>query len=297
VVPGRKLVYSEKQLSGRTNDHILVMRRHMAGPDLSGTYLGEILAARRAAAALDLRRLDELIERAESAAPVRGFAAALARGTQLAVIAEVKRRSPSKGHLAPHLDAAEIANVYEKAGASCLSVLTDAEFFGGSRSDLIEARAAVDLPVLRKDFTVSLNNVCDARAMGADCVLLIVAALDDSELRDFYDLTVSLGMDALIEVHDEAEAERALALDPILVGVNQRDLTTFEVDQSRAVRVAASLPTTVVRVGESGVRDTADAEALAAAGYDAVLVGETLVTAADTEDALRSLRVPLPTLQ
>ncbi len=269
----------------------------MAGPDLSGTYLGEILAAHRAAAALDRRSLDELIERAESAAPVRAFAAALARGSHLAVIAEVKRRSPSKRHLAPHLDAAEIANVYEKAGAACLSVLTDSEYFGGSRSDLIEARAAIKLPVLRKDFTVSLNDVCDARALGADCVLLIVAALDDAELRDFYALTTSLGMDALIEVHDEAEAERALELEPVLVGVNQRDLTTFEVDRSRAARVAASVPATVLRVGESGVRDAADAETLAAAGYDAVLVGEMLVTAEDTEAALHTLRVPFPTLQ
>ncbi len=264
----------------------------MAGPDLSGTYLGDILAAHREAAALDERSLDELIERVESAAPVRGFANTLRKSSALSVIAEVKRRSPSKGVLALRLDAAEVANVYEKAGAACLSVLTDSPHFGGSRRDLIEAREAVRIPVLRKDFTVSLNDICDARAMGADCVLLIAAALDDVEMRDFHALALQLGMDAMIEVHDESEAERALVLAPRIIGVNQRNLHTFEVDQQRAVRVAASLPDSVLRVAESGVRGGSDAVALASAGYDAVLVGEALVTADDPGAVLNSLRVP-----
>ncbi|MFV1990641.1 MAG: indole-3-glycerol phosphate synthase TrpC [Acidimicrobiales bacterium] len=264
----------------------------MAGPDLSGTYLGDILAAHREVAALDERDLDDLIERVESAVPARGFADALAKNSVLSVIAEVKRRSPSKGSLAPYLDAAEVANIYEKAGASCLSVLTDSAHFGGSRRDLMEARESVRIPVLRKDFTVSLNDICDARAMGADAVLLIAAALDDAELRDFHALSRQLGMDAIIEVHDESEAERALGVGPGIIGVNQRNLHTFEVDQQRAVRVAASLPDSILRVAESGVRVTRDAEALAAAGYDAVLVGEALLTANNPDAVLNSLKVP-----
>ncbi|HNH37197.1 MAG TPA: hypothetical protein PK912_02055 [Microthrixaceae bacterium] len=155
------------------------------------------------------------------------------------------------------------------------------------------ARAAVSVPVLRKDFTVSANDVCDARLMGADCVLLIVAALSDGELGELSALAVQIGLDVLVEVHDEAELERALATTAgDLVGVNQRDLVTFEVDTARAVRVAAAMPAGTVRVAESGVRGRDDALALAAAGYHAVLVGEHLVTAADPGAALAALRVP-----
>ncbi len=219
------------------------------------------------------------------------------------MIAEVKRRSPSKGPLAVDLDPAALAEQYLAGGASCLSVLTDVEHFGGSAADLAAARAAVPLPVLRKDFTVCANDVCDARIMGADCVLLIVAALDDAELTDFAALARVLGIDVLVEVHDEAELERALAaLGPlggphgsdVVIGVNQRDLVTFSVDQVRAVRVAAAMPEGMVRVAESGVRGRGDAEALAAAGYDAVLVGEHLVTSGDPAGAIRDLRVPTP---
>jgi indole-3-glycerol phosphate synthase len=206
------------------------------------------------------------------------------------VIAEVKRRSPSKGLLAPHLDPATLARDYERGGASCLSVLTDVEFFGGSPVDLQAARAACELPVLRKDFTVSLLDVCDARLMGADCVLLIAAALDDAELRDFAALATELHLDALVEIHDEAELERALAVGAGLIGVNQRDLVTFEVDTARAVRMAPQMPATVVRVAESGVRGFGDAMELAGAGYHAVLVGEALVTAPDPELAVAALR-------
>ncbi len=260
-----------------------------------GTYLDGILEHHRRRAAADPRRTDQLVEQAAGMEPARGFAAALRGGDRLRVIAEVKRRSPSKGPLAPDLDPASLARAYEEAGAACLSVLTDGEHFGGSADDLAAARAAVRLPVLRKDFTVCPNDVVDARLMGADCVLLIAAALDDAELSDFDALAAEVGLDALVEVHDEEELERAVAHTRArLVGVNQRDLVTFEVDQQRAVRVAGAMPEGAVRVAESGVRGRGDAVALAAAGYDAVLVGEHLVTAGDTVGALRELLVERP---
>jgi indole-3-glycerol phosphate synthase len=252
------------------------------------TYLDRIAAAHRRAAAADDRPLPELIDTAGASPPARPFTAALRR-SGLSVIAEVKRRSPSRGPLAVDLDPAHLAKVYETAGAACLSVLTDAEFFGGSPEDLRAARRACELPVLRKDFTVSERDVCDARIIGADAVLLIVAALDDGELSRFHGLARRLALDALVEVHDEAELEKALALEPDLIGVNQRDLVTFEVDHERAARLAPLIPDGVVRVAESGVRDATDTARLAAAGYDAVLVGESLVTAPDPGAALQSL--------
>jgi indole-3-glycerol phosphate synthase len=231
-----------------------------------------------------------LVAEARAQSLPRGFAAALRDAEGLAVIAEVKRRSPSKGDLAADLDPAALAQAYEQGGATCLSVLTDAEFFGGSPDDLRAARAATRLPVLRKDFTVSPADVCDARIMGADAVLLIAAALDDDELADLHTLALDIGLDALVEVHDEAELDRALAAGAHLVGVNQRDLVTFEVDDERAVRVGAAIPPTVVRVAESGVRGPDDAAALADAGFDAVLVGELLVTSGDPAAAVELLR-------
>jgi indole-3-glycerol phosphate synthase len=281
-------------------------------PEAAGatTYLDRIVAAHRAAAAADTRPLAGLVDAARAQPPTRGFGAALraaarpgpagARadaGTALdartiAVIAEVKRRSPSKGDLAPDLDPAAVARAYERGGAACLSVLTDVGFFGGSVADLQAARAATALPVLRKDFTVSAADVCDARIMGADAVLLIAAALDDAELADLHALSLGLGLDALVEVHDEDELDRALAVGATLVGVNQRDLVTFVVDPDRAVRVAAAMPASVVRVAESGIQGPGDARALAAAGFDAVLVGESLVTAGDPAAAVAALRRP-----
>ncbi len=224
--------------------------------------------------------------------PPRGFRAALVASNELAVIAEIKRRSPSKGDLAVALDPGETAMEYVAGGAACLSVLTDEDHFGGSAADLAAALAAVPVPVIRKDFTVDPRDVCDARIMGADCVLLIVAALDDAELLDFAALAREVGLDALVETHDEAEVERALAVGADLVGVNQRDLITFQVDQERAVRVAAALPAGVVRVAESGVRNADDARILADAGYHAVLVGESVVTSGDRAAAVAVLRVP-----
>lgn len=254
------------------------------------TYLDDILATHRRAAREGGRDLDALLAKAGQEPPTRGFKDALRASDAIAVIAEVKRRSPSKGLLAPGLVPGVIAKAYAEAGAACLSVLTDQEFFGGSADDLAEARQAVQLPVLRKDFTVCAEDVCEARLMGADALLLIVGALSGSELAEFLELARRLQFDALVEVHDEGEAEVALALGADLVGVNQRDLVTFEVDTNRAVRVAACLPSTVVRVAESGIRDHADVRRLADAGFDAVLVGEALVSAPDPGAALVALQ-------
>jgi indole-3-glycerol phosphate synthase len=207
------------------------------------------------------------------------------------VITEIKRRSPSRGALNQNLDPTQIAQQYEQGGASCLSVLTDQDFFGGSTEDLQQAHSSVALPVLRKDFTVSSNDVCDARIMGADCVLLIVAALSVQELTEFKKLADELSLDTLVEVHDEPELEIALNIGASMIGVNQRDLKTFEVDHQRAVRMAAQMPASVVRVAESGVRTRADAQSLRDAGYHAILVGESLVTSNDIATSVRELRV------
>jgi indole-3-glycerol phosphate synthase len=260
---------------------------------LSATYLDRILAAHREAAAADRRALDDLVAAAGQMPPARGLRqalAAVADSGELAVIAEVKRRSPSKGDLAADLDPAAVAADYARGGAAALSVLTDADAFGGSPDDLQAARASVSLPVLRKDFTVDARDVCDARLMGADAVLLIVAALADDELARFHELARHLGLDVLVEVHDETELERAMVLGADLVGVNQRDLVTFAVDSARAERMAPLMPDGVVRVAESGVRGPEDARRLADAGYHAVLVGESVVTSGDRTGAVRALR-------
>ncbi|HWL43442.1 MAG TPA: indole-3-glycerol phosphate synthase TrpC [Ilumatobacter sp.] len=255
------------------------------------TYLDKIVARHRDVAAADMRSLDALVAEARELTPTRGFRAALAAADQLAVISEIKRRSPSKGDLNAGLDPAELAATYQRGGATCLSVLTDEEHFGGSAADLQVARSACDLPVLRKDFTVSAHDVVDARLMGADCVLLIAAALSPGEVNEYHALATELGLDVLVEIHDEPEMEVALAAGATLIGVNQRDLVTFQVDHARAVRMGSAFPDTVVKVAESGVRGRADAESLRAAGYDAVLVGETLVTAPDPAAALFDLIV------
>jgi indole-3-glycerol phosphate synthase len=253
------------------------------------TYLDEILARHRATAATDTRSLDVLVSEARDQPTARGFRAALSATDRLAVIGEIKRRSPSKGDLNAGLDPAELARTYERGGAACLSVLTDEEFFGGSVADLQTARGACSLPVIRKDFTVCGHDVADARIMGADCILLIAAALEPDELGELHALAVDVGLDVLVEIHDEAELEVAMAADATLVGVNQRDLVTFRVDHDRAVRVGNVIPDTVVRVAESGVRGPADAHALHQAGFDAILVGETLVTSGDPATAIADM--------
>lgn len=257
------------------------------------TYLDRILARHREVAAADPRDLAEAMAAAAAMTSVRPFAASLRRSTEageLAVISEIKRRSPSKGALNMELDPAVMASRYADGGAAAMSVLTDEEYFGGSVADLQAARSAVHLPVLRKDFTVSELDVCDARLMGADCVLLIAAALTRDELMALHAIADAIGIEVLVEVHDEPELEVALAAGARMVGVNQRDLVTFQVDHERAVRMAGAIPGDVVKIAESGVRDAADARVLQQAGYHAVLVGETLVTSADPSTTLRELR-------
>ena len=256
-------------------------------------YLDKIVQSHREVASRDQRNLDDLAGQASALSSTRGFRARLVQGSResLCVIAEIKRKSPSKGVLHANLDAARIASLYEQGGASCLSVLTDEHFFGGSVEDLQIARASTSLPVIRKDFTVSEFDVLDARLMGADCVLLIAAALTDDELSRFHDLAVQIGLEVLVETHDEHELERALNVGATIVGVNQRDLITFEVDHARAERMASLIPPTVVRVAESGVRNADDARRLRDAGYDAVLVGESIVTSSDPVAAVRDLKV------
>jgi len=258
------------------------------------TYLDDIVAYHRARALADGRTSAEVARAVEAAPEPRPFVESLrshraAAAGGIAVIAEVKRRSPSKGDLAPGLDPAVVAAAYERGGAACLSVLTDEAHFAGSAEDLVSARRAVAIPVLRKDFTVCERDVLDARAMGADAVLLIVAALDDLELASFTRVASEVGIAALVEVHDEVELERAIVAGASLVGVNQRDLRSFAVDTERAERVGAAIPAGVVKVAESGVRGAADAARLGAAGFDAVLVGESLVRAADAAAAVREL--------
>jgi indole-3-glycerol phosphate synthase len=258
---------------------------------MTRTYLDDIVAWHRQRAQNDARSFTNLLAEAKSCVPARGFASSIRDTPHLAVIAEIKRKSPSKGDLNASLDPAELALQYQRGGASCLSVLTDSNHFGGSVSDLQVARAACSVPVIRKDFTVDARDICDARIMGADCVLLIAAILSSAEMSSYLELCREVDIDALVEVHDEAELELAMSAGATMVGVNQRDLVTFAVDQARAVRMAPLIPDHVVRVAESGVRGRDDALALRAAGYDAILVGEHLVTSLNPETALTELCV------
>jgi indole-3-glycerol phosphate synthase len=236
-------------------------------------------------AALPFDRLKELAERTPGA--LDGLAALRAPG--VSVIAEVKRRSPSRGALATIADPAALAFDYQSAGAAAVSVLTERRRFGGSLADLDSVRVAVDIPVLRKDFVVSPYQVWEARAHGADIVLLIVAALEQARLVGLLERIESLGMTALVEVHDEAEARRATDAGARLIGVNARNLRTLEVDRDTFARVAPTLPAGVTKVAESGVRGPRDLLAYAAAGADAVLVGEAAVTGGDPRHAVAEL--------
>jgi indole-3-glycerol phosphate synthase len=257
------------------------------------TYLDDIVAQHRSQALLDRRNTQELEASLIGAPPTRDFAAALRsvarRGESVAVIAEVKRRSPKTGALNPGLDPAALAEIYARAGAACLSVLTDGPHFGGSAEDLRAARARIALPVLRKDFTVAEADLYDARAMGADAVLLIAAVLDDHELAIFLTTAEMLGLDALVEVHDEDELDRAVSAGASMIGVNQRDLHTFAVDGERALKLVKEIPDSCLRVAESGIKTRDQVLALIDAGYDGILVGEALVTAPDPGEALLTL--------
>lgn len=231
----------------------------------------------------------ELTRAAGAGDAPRGFARALRSGERPRVIAEFKRASPSKGTIRAGADAAEIARAYAGAGAAALSVLTDREFFAGSLDDLRAARGACGVPVLRKDFVVDPLQVLEARAAGADAVLLIVAALDDARLRELHAAIRALGMDALVEVHDRLELERALAIGAELVGVNNRDLHTFKTDVA-VTRELAPLCRGRTLVSESGLERAETLAALEAVGVHAFLVGEALMREPDPGAALRRLR-------
>ncbi|KUI40335.1 indole-3-glycerol phosphate synthase TrpC [Mycobacterium sp. GA-2829] len=257
---------------------------------MTATVLDSIIEGVRAdvAAREAVVSLAEIKERAQAAKPPLDVFAAL-REDGIGVIAEVKRASPSKGELASIGDPADLARAYEDGGARVISVLTEERRFHGSLADLDAVRAAVSIPVLRKDFIVRPYQIHEARAHGADMLLLIVAALEQPALESLLERTESLGMTALVEVHTEAEADRALQAGARVIGVNARNLKTLEVDRNCFARIAPGLPSNVIRVAESGVRGPADLLAYAGAGADAVLVGEGVVTARDPRSAVADL--------
>ncbi|GDX31343.1 indole-3-glycerol phosphate synthase 1 [Actinomycetes bacterium] len=254
------------------------------------TVLDDILVGVREdlAQRMDAVCLDDLKERAQRMRPASDVFNIL-KGDDVCVIAEVKRASPSRGTIAEIGDPALLACAYEAGGAHCISVLTEERRFGGSLADLAEVRAAVDVPVLRKDFIVSSYQLWEAKVYGADMALLIVAALDQPALISLVERAKSLGLSALVEVHDELEVKRALDAGAVIVGVNARDLKTLEVDRTVFRRLAPMIPESCVRIAESGVRDPHDLIAYAEAGADAVLVGESLVTVKDPRAAVHDL--------
>ena len=236
-----------------------------------------------------VRPLSELRDRARSQAPTRGFVQAMRRKLDAdmpAVIAEVKKASPSKGVIRPDFRPAEIARSYETGGAACLSVLTDVDFFQGSNLFLSEARNACSLPVIRKDFIVDPYQVYEARMIGADCILLIVAALEDAQMIDLANLASELGMDVLVEVHDIDELERALQTDCELIGINNRNLRTFEVSLETTLDMRQAVPPDRILVTESGIGSRADVVRMREAGVHAFLVGESFMREADPGAAL-----------
>ncbi len=233
--------------------------------------------------------MDALAKQArEMAARRRDFAAAL-RQRAPAIIAEMKKASPSRGVLATHFDPAARARDYQRGGAAALSVLTDESFFQGSLADLTAARAAVDLPVLRKDFTLDEYQVVEAAAHGADAILLIVAILDEASIRALRTAAARYAMAALVEVHDDRELDIALAAGADVIGVNNRDLRTFAVDLETSIRLGKRIPAGVLKIAESGIHSPADVARLTAAGFDAMLVGEHLMQSADPAAAIGAL--------
>ncbi len=235
------------------------------------------------------RRLSdsELSERIAGAPKPKSALEVLGRG-QLSMIAEIKRSSPSKGNLSEIPEPDLLAQIYEKSGASVISVLTEERRFNGSLKDFALVRKEVNLPMLRKDFMVSEYLIRESRAFGADLVLLIVAALSESELRDFHALATELGMDVLVEIHDELELERALRISPKILGVNSRNLKTLDVDSSSFDRLLPLIPGSIIKVAESGISNLNDIRRARKAGADAVLVGEALVRSPDPGNTIRS---------
>ena len=240
---------------------------------------------------LAMRRLPlaQIREALESAPAVRNVGKALA-GPEISIIAEVKRSSPSKGALAAIEDPGALASRYEESGANVISVLTERRRFGGSLDDLDAVRTRVEIPILRKDFMVDEYQFLEARAHGADLVLLIVAALSKNQLDDYFQLAKELGMSSLIEVHTHDELERALEISPEIIGVNSRNLKTLDVDSAAFAQLIPRIPTSMVRVAESGISNRSDVEFAQEHGATAILVGEALVRSSDTELAMRELR-------
>lgn len=235
--------------------------------------LEEILETKRSEVAR-LELFESALEMQVGAAPsVRGFEAALRKPSEVSVIAEFKRRSPSAGEINPYAQAAGTASVYEGAGAAAVSILTDEKYFGGSLEDLRAARGAVGVPLLRKDFVLERVQLLEARAAGADAILLIVRALTDAKLSELLDLAGQLGLAAVVEAHDEREIDRALACGARVLGINARDLATFEVDLERSLSLIETIPASVIAIAESGIRGADDAAAAGTAGADAILVG------------------------
>jgi indole-3-glycerol phosphate synthase len=240
----------------------------------------------------------DMVSMASDAPPVRGFIKSLrAKAPGPALIAEVKKASPSKGIIRADFDPVEIAKTYEENGAACLSVLTDEPYFMGCDDYLLSVRPAVSIPVLRKDFMVDAYQIYESRALGADCVLLIMAALSDSEAKEFFDIATSLSMDTLFEVHDDMELERALSLSPQMVGVNNRNLKTLEVSLETGLALSRKMPKGILKVAESGIENRESLQAFHAQGFEAFLIGESLMKSPDIGAATRAILTTIDTEQ
>lgn len=255
------------------------------------TVLDRICADKRAHVAQKKAQvsLTTLEEKAKEQSAPRGFISAL-RSSAPAFITEVKKASPSKGVIREDFDAVTIAKIYEAHGAACLSVLTDEPYFQGKDEYLVAIRGAVSLPLLRKDFMIDPYQIPESRALGADCILIIMAALSDAQAKELYDAATQYGMDVLVEVHDAEELDRALLFHPAMVGVNNRNLKTLDVSLQTGLDLARGMPDTVLRVAESGISSPAEIARFREAGYDAFLVGESLMREADIGAALRKLQ-------
>ncbi len=232
--------------------------------------------------------LADLQKKIDGIAPPRGFRRALT-ATPRALIAEVKKASPSKGIIRPDFDPVAIAQIYAASGAACLSVLTDTPYFHGQDEDLIAVRSHVTLPILRKDFMIDAYQIYESRLLGADCVLLIMAALSDGEAHDFYHLAKSLSLDVLVEIHDAEELERALLFSPDMIGVNNRNLKTLNVDLNTGLSLAPRMPNSALKVAESGLYTADDVARFESAGYGAFLIGESLLRQPDIGSATRAI--------
>jgi indole-3-glycerol phosphate synthase len=255
------------------------------------TILDEIVANKRdeIARAKSARPADELRAALTDAPPVRDFFAALAADGPIKLIAEVKKASPSKGVIREDFDPVEIARIYQQHGASCISVLTDERYFQGCLAYLSDIRAAVEIPLLRKDFILDSYQLLEARVAGADAVLLIAECLDDCDLRKLHNETIDLGMTPLVEFYEPHNLSRVLDAGATLIGVNNRDLRTFETDLKHTIRMKSQIPDNCLLVGESGIRDSEDVRQLASVGVDAILVGEHLMAKPDIGAAVSEL--------